>query len=135
MIFVVLIPAWVWTIVIAAIWGALFYKAIFRLGLRLSLMNGLLVVLGLQSIAAVSAAIVTSVDQISAFACLTGIYGSLSFPVIILLELVALAFLYRMWPMRDRGKKIGFFSWLSIWVTFNIAVFFVFLRSALLCTV
>ena len=135
MIYIVLIPAWISAVLIVAAWGTLAYQALFRLSLRHSAMRGLLLVLGLKSIAAVSTAIVTSRDPIYPFACLTGIFGSMSFPVIMLIELIVLSLIYKIWPQRGGNKKHGFLVWLLVWVGLNIVVLFAFLRSVGLCTV
>ncbi|WP_444922919.1 hypothetical protein ACJJH9_12100 [Microbulbifer sp. DLAB2-AF] len=128
MSYIVLIPAWISTVLIVAAWGTLAYQALFRLSLRQFAMNGLLLVLALKSIFAVSTAIVTSRDPIDSFACLTGIFGFYSFPIIILIELIVLAFTYRIWLERRGDKKHGFLVWLLVWISLSIVVLFAFLR-------
>lgn len=135
MIYIVLIPAWLSTVLIVAAWGTLAYQALFRLNVRHFAMNALLFVLALKSIFAVSTAIVTSRDPIDSFACLTGIFGFSSFPIIILIELVVLALIYRICSQRIGNKKYGYLVWILIWIALNMVVLFAFLRSAGLCTV
>lgn len=140
MIFVVIMPAWIWVPCLIAIWIALAYKAVRCIGLKNPIMNGLMAILALQTIVASSTAIATSHDPISSFACLTGIFGIFVSPIVTLLEVIALVFLFRSWPRKSGprksdGRKRGFSSWLSLWFALNLAVFLAHMRSALMCTV
>ena len=135
MIYVVLIPAWLWVILLVVIWATLFYQAYVRLGFRHLLMISLLAVLAVQALAASSTAIVTSQDPLSKFACLMGYIGMWVAFSITLAEGIVLPFLSKAWPQNSEGKKLRFGNWLSIWFIFNVIALLAHIRSAGLCTV
>ena len=115
MIFVVLIPAWIWVTLLAASWAKLVYEAHLRLGSRHRVMQGLLVVLALEVAAASSTAIATSQYAIGKYACLMGYFGMWASLVFSLIEAVVLVFLYEVWPKDANTRTNGFSRWVSIW--------------------
>jgi len=135
MLFVVSIPAWVWTGSIVAAWSTFAYQALCRVQFQHFVVKVLLAALALQSIGASSSAIVTSQDPISKYACLMGIFGMWLSPVIFLVEAAVLVFLYRVWPLGSNFTRRGFGMWVSIWVTLSLTLLLAHTRSALLCTV
>jgi hypothetical protein len=135
MLFVVLIPAWAWTALMIAALSTLSYQAFSRSGFRHRAVMGLLAVLTLQTVAASSAAIATSHDPISKYACLVGILGVWATPAIVLVEAAVLVLLYRVWPVDISGARPGFVAWVLIWGTLCLILLLAHIRSAALCTV
>jgi len=135
MLFVVLIPAWAWTALMVAAWSTLALQAHLRVGFGHFAVLGLVATLALQTIAASSAAIVTSQDPISTYACLMGVFGMWVSLVIIAVEAAVLLFLYRLWPENSEGKRRGFGSWVLIWLILSSTSLLAHIRSAALCTV
>lgn len=135
MILVVIIPAFVWIALLLAAWATLVYLACYRLRIRHRAMVVLLAVTALQTLAGLSAAIATSVYQISKFACLMGYYGAWVTAGAIVAEIAVLLFLATIWPRNSGGERHRMGAWVSIWFIFSLIVLLTHLRSAVLCTV
>jgi uncharacterized BrkB/YihY/UPF0761 family membrane protein len=135
MVYALIVPAWLWAVMLFMAWTALGYQAVSRLKLRHPIMIGLLVVLAFQAIAAVVAAAATSLNRISSLACFTGYYGIVALPVVALVVVVALIVLYRVTPQFRGDGWRGLLIWLLIWLGFNLLIFSAHFRSVAFCTV
>ena len=135
MIFVAIIPGYIWATLLLAGWAALAYLASNRLSIRHRSMTGMLVVMALQALSGTSVAIATNLDQIGAFACLVGAYGALVSLVLSLMQTAAIVFLSTIWPRSSVGGRHWFAVWVSMWLVFSLAAFLTHARSAALCTV
>ena len=135
LIFVVIIPSFVWVALLVSTWTTLAFQAYGRLGVRHRTMIGLLAVMATQALAGSSTAIATSVYQIGRFPCLMGYYGTWSSLGVIALELTIILYLPRLWPRGDTGNLLRFGRWLSLWLSFNLIALLTFMRSSALCTV
>ena len=135
MIYVVLIPAWIWFALILVAWATFAYQTNKRIGFGHHVIVGLFATLTFKSIAALSTAIATSQNSIGAFACLMGIFGILLSPIVLLVEAAVLVFWSRVWLRSNGDRKLGFGAWLSIWFILSLIAFLTHLQSAALCTV
>lgn len=130
-----LFPGWGWALLIAAAWAILVSLALGRLKLRGGRTLGLLTTMTLRAVAAASIAILTSLDALSDFACLTGIFGVPLTPLFLAVEAGLLYALSKQWPRTAAGRKDRFALWILIWLAFDAIAFIAHLRSALMCTV
>ena len=135
MIFVTIIPSFIWITLLAWTWWRVADLAWNRLRVRHRVMKSLLIVMVLQALVAMSVAVATSLDQISAYAGLMGALGAFGIIALFFVKLVAIGFLSRIWPRSSEGGRKQFPTWLAIWIFFGLVVFLTHLRSALMCTV
>jgi hypothetical protein len=135
MIYVSLIPAWIWITAIVFAWGTCAYQTYSRIGFQHSVTKGLIVVFTLQAIVASSSVIATSRDHISEFACIMGVFGTFGTVAIILAKVIVLIFLYRVCLQNSSERRQGLVVSLSAWIGFSVVVFLAHYRSALMCTV
>jgi hypothetical protein len=135
MIFVAIIPSFIWIALLFGTWTTLTYKAFRDLGIRHPAMMVLLAVMAIHALAGSSAAIGTSLYQIGRFPCLMGYYGMWVSVGVVAIETAMLTFLSRLWPRGEGGGKLRFGSWVSIWLAFNVIALLTFTRSSALCTV
>lgn len=134
-IFFVLIPGWSWAFLLAMVWVILVRLAIFRLKFRKGVMPGLLVAITIQAGLAGAAAVLTSLDSINDFSCLTGAFGVLVVPLASVVEAGLLVYLSREWPRNAAGRRDRLVGWVLIWFVFKLIVWLVLMRSGLRCTV
>ncbi|NOT87590.1 MAG: hypothetical protein HOP03_05355 [Lysobacter sp.] len=130
-----LFSGWGWALLLATVWMILACLATFRLRFRSGIMRGLLVATALQALAAGSAAVVTSLDSIDAYACLMGMLGFVATAFVIVVEAGLLIYLSKQWPRNAAGKRDLIVGWVLIWSIFSMVVLIVHVRSAALCTV
>ncbi len=135
MLYVVLIPGWVWVALSISAWATLAYVALRQLRFRNRVLIGLLAVMAIQALAASSTAVATDLDPISRSACLMGYFGIWAVLFLSLAEACALIFLSTIWPRGASGKRLQFTSWASIWFIFNSIALLAHMRSMALCTV
>ncbi|MEM8484283.1 MAG: hypothetical protein AAF564_01980 [Bacteroidota bacterium] len=135
MLYVVLIPAWLWALMLLAGWTTLAYRAYNQLNFRHPLMLSLLAVLMLQAIVASAGAFATSQYAIGQFACLTGIFGMWGSMGFTLIEAGVLVYLSRHWPRDADRKRRLLRSWTALWLVFKLVALLAHIRSAALCTV
>lgn len=134
-IFFGLFSGWSWVLLLATVWVTLVWLAIFRLKFRTGFMPGLLVVITIQAGLAGTAAVLTSLDSINDFSCLTGAFGVLIVPLASVVEAGLLVYLSREWPRNAAGRRDRIVGWVLIWLVFKLIVWIVLLRSAQMCTV
>lgn len=135
MIFVAIIPGYIWAILLLAAWATLAYLASYRLGIRHPSMTGLLVVTAFQALSGMSVAIATKFDQIGAFGCYVGAYGTLGSLILTFIQAAVVVFLATIQPQNAVDGRRWFAIWVSIWVVFSLTAFLTHARSAALCTV
>ena len=135
MIFVVIIPGYIWAILLLAAWATLAYLASYRLSSRHWSMTALLVVTAFQALSGMSVAIATKLDQIGAFACYVGAYGTLGSLILSLIQAAVVVFLATIPPQKSVSGRRWFAIWVSVWVVFSLTAFLTHARSAALCTV
>lgn len=135
MLYVVLIPGWVWVASLAGTWASAAYVALVRAGVRHRLLLALLGVMVVQALAAASTAWVTSHDPLHEFACLMGYLGMWVALGVTLVEAIAVVFLARIWLRTSPGRAGSLTVWTTIWLLFNGIAWLAHLRSAALCTV
>jgi hypothetical protein len=135
MLYVVLIPGWVWVASLAGTWATAAHVALVRAGIRNRLLLALLGVMVVQAVAAASTALVTSHDPLAGFACLMGYLGMWVAMFVTLAEAIAVLFLFWIWRRASPGSTSGFVCWTTIWLVFNAVALLAHLRSAALCTV
>ncbi|MEE4380449.1 MAG: hypothetical protein V2J02_00500 [Pseudomonadales bacterium] len=135
MLYVVLIPGWVWVAGLAGTWATAAHVALVRAGIRNRLLLALLGVMVVQAVAAASTALVTSHDPLAGFACLMGYLGMWVALGVTLLEAIAVVFLVRIWPRVSPGRAGSLTVWTTMWLLFNGIAWLAHLRSAALCTV
>ncbi|MCC7249180.1 MAG: hypothetical protein IT473_11215 [Lysobacter sp.] len=130
-----LFPGWGWALLIGVAWAILVYLALGRLKLRGGRTLGLLAAITLRAAAAASIAIITSLDVLNDFACLTGIFGIPLTPLFLAVEAGLLYALSKQWPRTSAGRKDRFALWILIWLAFDAIALIAHFRSALMCTV
>lgn len=135
MIYVAVVPGFVWAAVLLALAAAIAFVARRRLGAQQLAMKFLLLVVALQTLAGVSVAMATILDPIGMYACLVGIYGTLGSVFLAVIEAGVIFFLATIWPRSGAGKRLGLASWVLLWLLFQLAAFLTHARSAVLCTV
>lgn len=135
MLFVAIIPSFVWVALLLVGWTALAYRGLISCRVRNKAMTGLVALTALQLVAGACAAIATSVYAIGPMACSLGVYGVLLSPVLFAVEAVFVMFLASAWSRRGDGTREGFAGWVSLWVVFCLIAFLTHARSAALCTV
>lgn len=130
-----LFPGWAWALLIGGAWSLLVFLALGRLKFRDGRMLGLLAVVTLRALVAVSIVIATSVDPIERFPCLAGIFGIPLTPLFIAIEAGLLYAVSKRWPRTATGRKDRFGVWLAVWLVFGAIALGAHFRSAMLCTV
>ena len=130
-----LFPGWGWALLIGGAWAILVYLALGRLKLRGDRMLGLLATMTLRASAAASIAIMTSLDVLNDFACLTGILGIPLTPLFLAVEAGLLYALSKQWPRTAAGRRDRFRIWIFIWLVLDAIALIAHFRSALMCTV
>lgn len=98
MLFVAIIPGYVWAILLLAAYAPLTHLAWNRLVIRHWVMTGLLGLMTLQTVTGVSVAVATQINPISLFACRVGVFGAMSCLAFSLFQIAALVFLSSIWP-------------------------------------
>ena len=126
---------WEWAFLLATLWVILVGLVIVRLKFRKGVMSGLLVAIGIQAGLAGAAAVLTSLDSLNDFACLTGALCLLIVPLASVVEAGLLVYLSREWPRNAAGRRDWIVSWVLIWLVFKSIVWIVLVRSGLMCTV
>lgn len=135
MLYVVVIPGFVWAIILIGLWLMLVHQSLVRLKLQDRLIRLFLALVTLQVIAATSVAVATMIYRISRFACLMGNFGLWGTLAAGLIEAALLVVLYRTWPRNTDGNTEGFKSFILAWFFFALIAVLIHARSAVLCTV
>lgn len=128
MLYIVLIPDWIWIAAIAAVWTMLARTARRRVGPARLTSAALLGLLAVQGMAASTAAIATSVDPIGRLACTMGHFAGRGTLLLTIFEagIVLLA-----WPTALRVAR----RWIAGWLIYCLVTALAHARSAVLCTV
>lgn len=134
MIFVALVPAVVWVGLLLAT-GLPLVRQLRRGQHKGQTVNLLRPVLALQGLAGAAAAITTSMDQISWFACRSGVYGTWISIAMALAGLVLLLALFQTWPRNANGTRRHLLRSTLLWIAFSSTALLAHLRSLVLCTV
>ncbi len=124
-----------WAILLTVGWSLLMYIAAHRLRFRAGVMLGLLVAIAIQTCIAATAAVLTSEDILNDFSCLAGALGIPIVPLATAVEAGLLFYISKQWPRNAAGKRDCIVSWVMIWFAFKCVIWFVFMRSGLMCTV
>jgi hypothetical protein len=124
-----------WAILLAVWWLLLVYIAAYRLKFRAGAMLGLLVAITVQACIAATAAVLTSEDILNDFSCLAGALGILIVPLATVVEAGLLFYASKQWPRNTAGKRDCLVGWVLIWFAFKWVIWFVLMRSGLMCTV
>jgi K+ transporter len=135
MIYVVMVPSPVWVLLLWIPWAALAYRAFSRSSLRHRTVTVLLIALALRAAAGSAAAIATDIRAISPLACGLGYLGLLFTAIVMAVEAVLLAYLFRVWQRHDHEALQGFASLAWIWFVFSVLAGLAHMRSSALCTV
>lgn len=135
MLYVVVVPGWIWAIALIVLWLTLVRRALFQLKLEGKLIKLLLGFTALQLIAACSVAIATMIYRINMFACLMGFFGLWGTLIVALVEAALLVLLYKVWPRDADGSVMQFKSFAVTWFFFALVAVLIHARSATLCTV
>jgi len=134
-LFVAVIPGYVWSMVLVAAWLKVASPAWRHSGFRQVAMVSLCIATAWQGVAGVAVAVATHRDSSGSFACTMGAYGSIGTAILTITQIPAVCLLYYNWPAPGEGNPIGFTPWLWAWVVFSAVAALMFLRSAALCNV
>jgi hypothetical protein len=139
MLYVALVPAWLWALLLCGLW--LWMTGLLRVFLahRQRWAMVLLACMGSQLVLACATAFATSAYSIGAFPCLAGMFGMLSTPVLGAMQMAGIAIVSQRAVGRNVGRDVvsqpGFAMGIFVCAVFNTLAWFAHARSALLCTV
>ena len=135
MIFFAIIPSFIWLPIVGLL-GFFLAKKTLAINFHKDRFKKLfLLIIFIQVIVASINTLATDIYSIGSMACLTGIYGTYSFPIVFIVNLILVYLLYQHWPLSSDSNKLGFIRWLLLFLVLEMCIGLMHLRSALLCTV